>query len=190
MNGTIYRNNVNYGVNISDSQPVGQIIDSASDSVPAGYLPCDGRSLLRSDYPDLFKKIGTKYGAEDDEHFNLPTEEDTKDSWFSEQQWATINSGLTQASIPTKVSQLTNDSGFSSLKSVTKNYGTITIPSNCYYEVNTGVPDNKQILFGVVPSWSTNSGCFSVIAYSQNRAYIVGNSGVTITGLSVRWYYI
>lgn len=76
MNGTIFKNDVNYGVNISDSQPVGQIIESASEKTPAGYLPCDGRSLLRSDYPDLFKKIGTTYGAEDDEHFNLPTEDD------------------------------------------------------------------------------------------------------------------
>lgn len=85
MNGTIYKNKVNYGVNISDSQPVGQIIESVSETTPAGYLPCDGRSLLRSDYPDLFKKIGTTYGAEDDEHFNLPNEIDIVGSYSTEE---------------------------------------------------------------------------------------------------------
>lgn len=78
MNGTIYKNKVNYGVNISDSQPVGQIIESASETTPAGYLPIlDARqSVLCADYPDLFKKIGITYGAVDDEHFNLPCEAD------------------------------------------------------------------------------------------------------------------
>jgi len=35
-------------------------------------LERNGASLLRSDYPDLFAKIGTIYGAIDGEHFNLP----------------------------------------------------------------------------------------------------------------------
>lgn len=36
------------------------------------WLACDGASLLRSDYPDLFAVIGTIYGAADGTHFNLP----------------------------------------------------------------------------------------------------------------------
>jgi len=35
-------------------------------------LERDGSSLLRSDYPDLFAKIGAMYGSVDDLHFNLP----------------------------------------------------------------------------------------------------------------------
>lgn len=72
----LIRKGVVYAGNIYDTQPVGEVIQMAGDKNPAGYLPCDGRSVLRSDYPELFKKIGTKYGAEDDEHFNLPTEDD------------------------------------------------------------------------------------------------------------------
>ena len=41
-------------------------------------------------------------------------------SSFTAEQWATINSGITENSIPTKISELINDSGF------TSNQGTIT----------------------------------------------------------------
>lgn len=64
-----------YAGNIYDNQPVGEVIQSASDKTPAGYLELleTRRSVLRIDYPDLFRKIGIKYGAEDDQHFNLPS---------------------------------------------------------------------------------------------------------------------
>lgn len=41
-------------------------------SIPAGFLKCDGSSLLRTDYTELFEAIGTIYGFTDDYHFNLP----------------------------------------------------------------------------------------------------------------------
>ena len=58
----------------------GFIIGLPCDVIPVGYLKCDGSSLLRADsaegmndgYADLFKAIGTIYGAVDDYHFNLP----------------------------------------------------------------------------------------------------------------------
>lgn len=68
------------GFNINDAQPVGEVITSGSNNTPAGYLPCDGRSLLRSEYPDLFSKIGTRYGADDELHFNLPNEIEISDT--------------------------------------------------------------------------------------------------------------
>lgn len=68
------------GFNIHDTQPVAEIITSSSNKVPAGYLPCDGRSLLRSEYPDLYSKIGTRYGATDELHFNLPNEIEISDT--------------------------------------------------------------------------------------------------------------
>lgn len=37
-----------------------------------GYLLADGSSLLKSEYPDLFRTIGTTYGTVDSDHFNLP----------------------------------------------------------------------------------------------------------------------
>ena len=52
--------------------PVGAICSYSGDEIPDDYLLCDGSSLLRSTYPDLFSVIGTKYGSIDDLHFNLP----------------------------------------------------------------------------------------------------------------------
>lgn len=37
-----------------------------------GWLLCDGASLLRTDYPDLFDALGTQWGAVDGTHFNIP----------------------------------------------------------------------------------------------------------------------
>jgi microcystin-dependent protein len=36
------------------------------------WLPCDGASLLRATYTDLFTVIGTTYGSVDSDHFNVP----------------------------------------------------------------------------------------------------------------------
>lgn len=47
-------------------------IDTSKD-LPAGWTLCDGRALLRSDYPQLFSILGTSYGAGDGVNsFNLP----------------------------------------------------------------------------------------------------------------------
>lgn len=50
----------------------GSILAIPYSTVPVGYLKCDGSSLLRTDYAELFEKIGTTYGAADDYHFNIP----------------------------------------------------------------------------------------------------------------------
>lgn len=52
---------------------IGEMILYAGPSSPnANWLDCDGSSLLRADYPDLFVVIGTTYGSVDSVHFNLP----------------------------------------------------------------------------------------------------------------------
>jgi microcystin-dependent protein len=52
---------------------ISEIICLATTTSPdARWLPCDGSSLLRADYPDLFTVIGTTYGAADGSHFNIP----------------------------------------------------------------------------------------------------------------------
>lgn len=52
---------------------IGEVIAYAGPISPdSRWLLCDGSSLLRVDYPDLFSVIGTVYGAADSTHFNLP----------------------------------------------------------------------------------------------------------------------
>ena len=49
----------------------------AASSIPYGWLECNGQSLSRTDYADLFTKIGTVYGSADGDHFNLPDYRET-----------------------------------------------------------------------------------------------------------------
>lgn len=74
----IIRKRIPYVGNIYDSQPVGEIIQCERETPPTGYIELGEtrKSVLRSKYPELFKQIGTTYGAEDDEHFNLPSVSD------------------------------------------------------------------------------------------------------------------
>lgn len=52
---------------------IGEIILWSTDTSPnSNWLLCDGSSLLRANFPDLFAVIGTTYGASDVSHFNLP----------------------------------------------------------------------------------------------------------------------
>ncbi len=59
-------------VNTVSFQEVGSYLITASAVTPANYLYCDGSSLLRATYTELFAKIGTAHGAADGTHFNLP----------------------------------------------------------------------------------------------------------------------
>ncbi|MBO5912492.1 MAG: tail fiber protein [Clostridia bacterium] len=52
--------------------PMGIIYNFVGEDTPNGYLICDGSSLSRVDYPDLYEAIGYKYGGSDDT-FKLPT---------------------------------------------------------------------------------------------------------------------
>lgn len=54
--------------------PAGVVLPfgGAPVSLPNGYLLCDGSSLNRSDYPELFAAIGTAWGSASGTTFNLP----------------------------------------------------------------------------------------------------------------------
>lgn len=51
--------------------PVGMVFPFGGTVAPAGYLICDGSTLLTADYPELFAQIGYYFGGADDE-FILP----------------------------------------------------------------------------------------------------------------------
>lgn len=60
-------NNTQFGL------PIGCVIPYASAiQIPDDFLICDGASILRSEYPDLFKSIGVVFGSVDGQHFNTP----------------------------------------------------------------------------------------------------------------------
>lgn len=53
--------------------PTGSVFCLAVDTVPTGYVKCDGSSYSRTGtYAALFAVIGTAYGSVDGNHFNVP----------------------------------------------------------------------------------------------------------------------
>lgn len=66
----------NNGVFRSDKDAVGDFIYSGSATRP-GALACNGASLVKTDWPDLYAKIGTTFGSADSTHFTLPLLNDT-----------------------------------------------------------------------------------------------------------------
>ena len=55
-----------------DFMPIGSIHYFAASTPPASFLVCNGSSLSRAEYSELFAVIGTTYGNVDSSHFNLP----------------------------------------------------------------------------------------------------------------------
>jgi hypothetical protein len=53
--------------------PPGAVVPFAMPTIPAGWLACDGRAVLRDQYSALYDAIGTTWGAGDNNTtFNLP----------------------------------------------------------------------------------------------------------------------
>jgi len=65
----VYQENIITQANVGD---VGSIQAFGTTQTPDGFLYCDGSSVRRDEYPDLFASIGTAYGTADGDHFNLP----------------------------------------------------------------------------------------------------------------------
>lgn len=63
--------NVTAGITRMGTLP-GTVTSLASATIPDGWLLCDGTSLTRADYIDLFATIGTQFGSVDIDHFNIP----------------------------------------------------------------------------------------------------------------------
>ena len=58
---------------IGSEVPAGIMQMFAGNTIPAGWLLCDGSAISRTDYAELFEVIGTTYGAGDGSTtFNLP----------------------------------------------------------------------------------------------------------------------
>ena len=73
FNGTTF---VSYGGGSGgaggDTLPIGAILPFSSDTIPNGWLLCDGSSFSVTSYPELFDVIGTTYGYDDDRNPKLP----------------------------------------------------------------------------------------------------------------------
>lgn len=59
------------GATVYADNPIGSIVPYSGSQPPSGWLICDGRSLSKSNYFDLFKIIGYNFGGSDST-FNIP----------------------------------------------------------------------------------------------------------------------
>lgn len=82
--------------------PVGTIISYTSTIAPTGFLVCDGSEISKTDYADLYKVIGDKFGtATDNTKFKLP---DLRDKFV---QGANGNLGVSKdAGLPNVTGQV------------------------------------------------------------------------------------
>lgn len=62
---------VPYANTAGNGVPVGSVVAFGGNTVPLGWLLCDGKSVLKTDYPNLFNLIGYAYGGSG-ASFNLP----------------------------------------------------------------------------------------------------------------------
>lgn len=59
-------------ISVMDLIPIGAVLAYAGTAEPSNFLLCDGRSLSRENYKQLFDVIGTGHGTVDDDTFNIP----------------------------------------------------------------------------------------------------------------------
>lgn len=52
--------------------PIGTVVFYLGTTIPDGYLLCNGASLSRTEFPELFEVLGAKCGSVDSAHFTLP----------------------------------------------------------------------------------------------------------------------
>ncbi|MCP4134598.1 MAG: hypothetical protein GY754_26730 [bacterium] len=57
---------------IKRAAPPGTIAPFAGDTIPDGWLLCDGQSYGRTGYSELYQAIGTAWGTPDSASFNVP----------------------------------------------------------------------------------------------------------------------
>lgn len=84
----------NGNVNIT-GVPTGTILPFAGETIPSGFLACNGAAVSRTTYAALFSAIGTTYGSGNGSStFNVPQIEDNRFLEFSATRGTNHNAGL------------------------------------------------------------------------------------------------
>jgi microcystin-dependent protein len=119
--------------------PVGTIMPWSKANVPAGFLYCDGSSVSRTLYADLFAVISTTFGSVDSNNFNLPDFQDRSAIGASNNRaFASKNSAALAGQTP-------NITFASASVSVTSNHNIATanqdvpIPAHSHFTFNSTI---------------------------------------------------
>ena len=131
--------------------PAGVILPFAGDVPPNGFLICNGSSVSRELYSNLFNVIGTKYGSENKAFFNLPN---LKDRFIQEASDINKVGSYLSPSLPNIKGKIWSYMHYNS--------------SSSLFQISRGIGDNKG---NEVPGGYPHDTAFTFDANKYNGIY-------------------
>ena len=145
--------------------PIGSVIFYLGTTIPDGYLLCNGASLSRTEYPELFEVLGTKCGAVDSAHFTLP---DTHHRFLE---------GTTSVS----------EVGQYIAAGLPNTWGAFTVKYGFLSTANGSFAVESQVSTNVSAS-SSGGDKYEVANYSAQRGNSIYGASTTVQVASIRMY--
>lgn len=127
--------------------PIGTMLPYAGGEVPEGFLLCNGASLSRTEYPELFAAIGDRWGSDSSSTFKLP---DTHHRFFEGTTVLSEIGQYVQAGLPNTIGVVSDIYGGTQLS---ENISGVFSPS---------------VVYGSGVGLGTQSNQFSAITLSLN----------------------
>lgn len=147
-------------VKTSDTLPIGTQVAYGGAVPPTGWLICDGSAVSRTTYAELFKVIGTSYGAGDGSTtFNLPNKKGRVSAGYdsTNSKFNAIGKHLGEETHTLTVQELAEHKHVENIYSHSYNQG-VTIPANhvyvktfngeVKYSANTPVSESEALKLG------------------------------------------
>lgn len=161
---------------VSQLVPSGVILPFGGATAPAGWLLCDGTSLSRTTYANLFDAIGTAHGSVDANSFSLP---DLRGRFLRG-----VDGGA--ARDPDRASRTAAATGGNTGDAVGSVQGTATKTPNTAFNINKNQWNSNQIAHSH-GTWNINKDVSaSVIGSLQYVSDGAGKTGATNTS-SASW---
>lgn len=164
--------------------PVGTITVFSGSTAPDGYMVANGASLSRTDYPELFKVIGTTYGNADATHFNLPNLSGRTVVGVNgaDNDFKTVGQTGGAKSVTLTVNQMPSHT-----HTFTGQSSTTSDESNSHYHTFTGTTDQSSVV-GSFSTLITSDGILASGIFSKGTFKATMASPGTGTSLGVVTY--
>lgn len=150
--------------------PIGTMLPYAGGEVPEGFLLCNGASLSRTEYPELFAAIGDRWGSDSSSTFKLP---DTHHRFFEGTTVLSEIGQYVQAGLPNSTGRFRSDNlGYLRMCVLTDGdafYSSDPYPRNKIFGENSTEQQNSLVNFDLSRS-STLFGASDTVQPKSLRA--------------------
>ena len=154
--------------------PTGGVIFTASQTVPTGFLPCDGASYNRISYPTLYAAITYTYGGSGD-NFNVPDLRSRYISGYDSSEGRGYGSYQESAN---KTHSHSVDT-ISGLNNVNHTHSATTVENgNHQHNVSTYVTDASSSIVGNSGFWQNEQLSSTNVAGAHVHTVVVGENSV------------